>query len=82
MRILTLHCESEDANPADISYQWTKEPDEAATLGQQGVLILDKVGAEDAGDYTCKATNEMVPTVGDPERGETETTVKVNVHCK
>ena len=77
-------CQSDDANPPHITYQWVRESD-----GQQmsdpvkpHVLLLKSVERVDAGNYTCLVSNKMTQTVGGPETGKNERTVNVAVHCK
>ena len=76
-RTLTLNMTAR-ANPADITYSWYRGPAElvlGARMRQNaGVLTVDAgLGRDEAGVYTCKASNV---------EGWTTHDINIDVHCE
>lgn len=76
---LTLDCEAQQANPADVTYKWTKEKD---LTPHSSRLQIANINRRDAGVYMCTVTNQMTPSGRNPVSGTGEKNVTVNVQCE
>ncbi|XP_063585108.1 hemicentin-2-like [Penaeus indicus] len=66
------------ANPDPVKIEWLKEGDDS--FHQSGdILRLNRVSAQDQGNYICRAVNILSPTGGEPSNRIGNATVAVRV---
>ncbi|ROT74728.1 putative hemicentin-1 [Penaeus vannamei] len=66
------------ANPAPVTIEWLKEGDDS--FRQNGdILRLNRVSAQNQGNYICRAVNILNPTGGEPSDRIGNATVAVRV---